>query len=176
MNNAPFESTYNEYERKFAFLGTGKYLWDNNFERAKLWGKQHCDDSFYVVEFEFVITEDDNLEFLDLVGSMQDIHHFKQLYQRVVREKKLLIHNKPTMGKIIEILKEMEKDSPGIFPFKAIRAIDYYYSTTKNVQNESLPYRTDKPQHFFHLNPVFVICVIGNSNPICKNPRIIFRS
>lgn len=57
LENAPFLAKNNAQNRKFQFLGEGYYLWENDIEQAKYWGKVHYDNSFFIVEFEYDIED-----------------------------------------------------------------------------------------------------------------------
>ena len=50
--NAPFLAKDNPQNRKYQFLGTGYYLWEDDIEQAKRWGEVHYKNSYFVVEFE----------------------------------------------------------------------------------------------------------------------------
>ena len=66
--NAPFLAEDNPQNRKYQFLGTGYYLWEDDIEQAKRWGEVHYKNSFFVVEFECDIEEEDILNLNEREG------------------------------------------------------------------------------------------------------------
>ena len=68
LKNAPFLAEDNPRNRKYQFLGTGYYLWEDDIEQAKHWGEVHYKNSFFVVEFECDIKEEDILNLNEREG------------------------------------------------------------------------------------------------------------
>jgi len=68
LENAPFLAEDNPQNRKYQFLGAGYYLWEDDIEQAKLWGKVHYKNSYFVVEFECDIEEEDILNLNEREG------------------------------------------------------------------------------------------------------------
>ena len=68
IKNAPFLAEDNPRNRKYQFLGTGYYLWEDDIEQAKRWGEVHYKNSYFVVEFECDIEEEDILNLNEREG------------------------------------------------------------------------------------------------------------
>ncbi len=115
---APFKSCCSE--GKSPFLGEGFYFWDDNIEIAHWWGKTHYNNKYTILQYDFTLEGD---SFLDLVGSRQDIYILlglrKKLIERGDVEEKDL-----SVSKCIELLKKIERNTPGVFPYTIIRAMD----------------------------------------------------
>lgn len=145
-----------------SFLGAGYYFWDNHIELAKWWGEKHCNNRYYICECE---CEVDEFYFLDLVGNRQDQINLNELIDR------LKIHHL-TLGEIMEVLKDIQKENPGaqIFPYKAIRALDYenkpsfYYKIKFKTGNNS----------YAILSPMYIICLIKKKELILSPYKVIY--
>jgi hypothetical protein len=122
LSNLPFLSKYKPSEDKKPFLGEGFYFWEYNVDYAKVWGKRHYDNRFYVCEAEIEINHELDGFYLDLAGSRKHLVGFVELLKEFN-----LIHEEGTKGidlcYIINYLRE--KCPSDVFPFKVIRAVDY---------------------------------------------------
>ncbi|MCC9071227.1 hypothetical protein LNQ49_06420 [Flavobacterium sp. F-65] len=148
---------------KESFLGEGCYFWDNHLELAKFWGEVHCNNKYIVCESKFVLPKND---FLDLVGSREDQIHFLDLVEKLKMTGEAL-------GKIIGALKDLELKKKGIFPYKAIRAVDnlaknkfeqvkYKFSDDNNKKNYSI------------LTPMYIICLFEKNELILPTYDVIY--
>jgi hypothetical protein len=157
-NNGPFKIS----DIKTSYLGEGYYFWDNHIELAHWWGTAHCNNNYIICEAKFEIEESD---FCDLVGSRQDQIYFKQIINM------LGFHGK-TIGSIIELLKglNLEPKTKGIFPYKAIRGVEYQ----TNKYNQFFYYYAQNKPGKIPLNPRIIICLITKNPTILKNYKIIF--
>lgn len=150
LKNAPFFSEYDIENNKTPFIGGGHYFWEYNFEYAKVWGKMHYENSFFIVESEILITNDNEESFyLDLAGNREHLVGFVEL----LNEFKLLDElgsDGIDLSYIINYLREQPQE---VFPFKVIRAVDY-----KN--NEKLGIKIDfnsNMESYTILNPRIII-------------------
>lgn len=153
--NGPFISKLNTY------LGKGYYFWDDHIELAKWWGEVHCKNDYIICEGNFIISRN---SFLDLVGSRQDMKHLALLM------KKFDISHF-NIGEAIEFFKKIEKLSTkkGIFPFNAIRAIDFRESSfiARNVK-----FAKNKTG-VMTFSPQIIICLIEKNKLILPTYKII---
>ena len=69
----------------------------------------------------------------------------------------------------IEFLKSKEKDMPGIFPFKAIRAID---NSVAPKNKNTIQFVDNKP-NYTNLDPRLVICLIEKNDVILQSKKIV---
>lgn len=164
LKRAPFYSNYNETRGKTPFLGAGYYIWDYNKAMAHDWGKKHYHGNYIIIEF---VLELPGEIFLDLVGNRIQMEYFEELIEKL--EKSKLCRVEATIGEIIETLKDLEKDHPGLFPFKIIRAIDLLPKTNKYYFNE-------KAGNFTVLDPRLVICFLTKNELFFKSRKIIFST
>ena len=145
---------------KKSFLGAGYYFWDNHIELAKFWGESHCNNNYIICESQMNINKND---FLDLVGSREDQIHFLELI------KTLKMQDQP-FGNIISSLKDLEKEKNGIFPYKAIRAVD---NLPKKRFAQSAFKFSDK-ENYSILSPMYIICLFEINELILPTYKVIY--
>jgi hypothetical protein len=162
--NAPFHSIHDETNNALKFLGSGYYFWDDNIEMAHYWGHMHFHCNYYIMECQLHLESD---IFLDLVGNRSHLRYFKQLIQKF--EEYGFSRSKWTIGAFIEFLKSKEKDMPGIFPFKAIRAID---NSVAPKNKNTIQFVDNKP-NYTNLDPRLVICLIEKNDVILHSKKIV---
>ena len=78
--NAPFLAEDNPRNRKYQFLGTGYYLWEDDIEQAHHWGKEHYHNKYYIVVFECEIDETLVLD-LDSKQGEKVFFHLQKLFK-----------------------------------------------------------------------------------------------
>lgn len=124
LKKSPFPSIYKPKEGKKPFLGEGFYFWDYNIEYAKVWGKNHYNNEYYVCEADIEIDHEKDGFYLDLVGNRKQLVGFINLLNEFN-----FVHENGTEGIdlcwIIEYLRDPKKVPSGTFPFQVIRAVDY---------------------------------------------------
>lgn len=121
IENVPFLSEHKPKEGKKPYLGEGYYFWDFNLDYAKVWGRNHYSNEYYVTECEVGIDCNDE-NYLDLVGNRKHLIGFVSLLMEFN-----LIHEEGTKGiDLCYIIEYLRKNfTPEVFPFKIIRAVDY---------------------------------------------------
>lgn len=164
LKKAPFFSSYNEKCNSLKFLGSGYYFWDDNIGMAHHWGRTYYRKRYFIVESKL------NLPggiFLDLVGNRKHLRYFSEMIEKFNAKG----FGRPhwTMGAFIEFLKSKEKNIPGIFPFKAIRAID----NSVAPKNKNTIQFVDNKQNYTNLDPRLVICVTEKNSVILQSKKII---
>lgn len=144
------------------FLGNGYYFWDDHIDLAHWWGRNHIKRDYVICEAQLEV---DNTIFYDLVGSRQDMMHFKELI-RTLKLEKLAI------GQIIELLKEVNSrpDKKGIFPYKVIRAIDISHSS---YEQEHYKFVKDRKGET-NLAPRIIICLIEKRTVPLSSYKIVY--
>ncbi len=155
--NAPFPVQ----ALKNAYLGGGYYFWDDHIELAHWWGQTHCQDSYIICQGDFEIS---NMDFCDLLGSRQDQIYFQECINR------LKVNHLP-IGAIVELLKGLNTHPAqrGIFPYKAIRAVDMQANTT--FSQTFYKYAGNRPG-ITTFNPKVIICLIKKDAAILRNFKI----
>ncbi|MVM34386.1 hypothetical protein GO755_30420 [Spirosoma sp. HMF4905] len=151
--SGPFWSTHEPDDpAKHKFLGSGYYFWDNNKGMAHSYGKATYRRKYYIFEAELKLTEEN---FFDLVGNrihmlafMELVEKFKANYEASERW---------PVGAFIEFLK-----SKGIFPYKAIRALD------SSIGIREITKFDFASQHdaFTNLSPIYIVCLLELDNTI----------
>lgn len=167
LENAPFCSIYDSYANHKPFLGTGHYFWDDNIETAKWWGKLHYKDDYYVIEIALNLTSE---YFFDLVGNRQHIKTFIAL-EKNFRQKGYETKNW-TIAAFIEFLKKFQLKDPMIFPYKAIRAIDYSAYQAYKEQYKYFFVQPGKDNEHTFLNPRLIICLLEKNKCLISQPVI----
>lgn len=170
LKNFPFPSNYVPEENKKPFLGEGYYFWDFNLDYAKVWGKNHYNNIFYVCESEIYLDHESDGYFLDLAGNRKHLVGFVDLLWEFN-----LIHAEGTDGIdlcwIVDYLRT--QCPPEVFPFEVIRAVDY-----KNDEQAGIKIVfNDKQKSYTILNPRIIISFRNKKNIVySKEPFINFIS
>lgn len=147
---------------KSAYLGNGYYFWDNHLELAQYWGEKHCKIPYVICQADFKI---ENGLFFDLIGSRGDLIYLKKMIEELSLEHL-------NMGQIVETLKEFNEKPgyKGIFPFKAIRALD-----SGQAQFPEMVYKfAEGKKGIIWINPRYLICLIEKDPKILTNFKIIY--
>lgn len=144
LKNAPFRSVFGKKDSA-SYLGDGFYFWDDNIERAHQWGKEHYKGYYSILEYPILLK---GADYLDLVGSRQDLKMFAMLIDKVRKEQGQI-----SVSQCIAFLRKMEKVKPGVFPYKAIRVVD-----VRSRGNRFETFVEGKPG-MFPINPCYIICV-----------------
>ncbi len=159
--NGPFRPK----KDKDLYLGHGYYFWDDHIELAHWWGNVHCGSKYVICEGNLVI--DDEGDFLDLVGSRQDLRYYRELRDTYGIQDLAI-------GSAIEFLKERSKipGKEGVFPFKVIRAVD----DSSGTYEQDRHYFVEGKQGSTNLAPKIIICLITKSSIYLRNFKIIYPS
>jgi hypothetical protein len=161
--NAPFLSEFYEKDADRPYLGQGYYFWDNNLEMAKEWGRSHCHNDYCILVADLIFKDD---ELFDLVGNRE---HCMKL---ISLQKKFndYDHNRDTweLAKFIEFLKDTESggEYPGVFPYKAVRAVDLSPKPKKRF------FFIRGKRSFTNLDPRFIICIIDLNQIHLHNKKL----
>ena len=170
FEESPFFAEHNPEVAKFQFLGSGYYFWDNNIELAKVWGKGHYNDNYYVVEIDFELTSDNCF---DLVGNRyHQIHLINCLkeYEVSTGENK----SNWTVNQCIQFLRELNEVNEEVFPYKFVRAVDLLKHTKFKAQH--LMKFIDNKDNYTIINPKIVICVFDKDELNLQTKRIVHSS
>lgn len=167
LENAPFYSEYNVKQNKKPFIGAGYYFWEYNLDYAKVWSKNHYNNSYFIVESEIIINHDDDSYYLDLAGNREHLVGFVELLKEFD-----LIDDKGVSGiDLCYIISYLRDEFPEeAFPFKVIRAVDY-----KNDEFSGIKIAfNDKVKSYTILNPRIIISyrdkedIVYNKKPFLK--------
>lgn len=169
-SKAPFLSEYLPEEGKRPFLGEGFYFWEFNIDYAKVWGKNHCSNYFYITEAIVDLSYTDPEYFLDLVGNRKHLMHFVSL----LREFEIIESNAIDGIDLCYIIDYLRSEfHVSVFPFKVIRAIDYLNDDNVGIK---IPFNNKLENHTF-LNPRMLICYKSKEDILyIKKPFITFES
>jgi hypothetical protein len=141
---------------------------------AKVWGKNHYNNDYYICEAEIYIDHDKDGFLLDLAGNRRHLVGFVKLLMEFN-----LIHKDGTKGidlcYIIDYLRT--KCPPEAFPFEVIRATDYKngeQAGIKIVFNDKQP---ETHASFTILNPRIIISFLKKKSiQYINEPFITFAS
>ncbi|WP_315101003.1 hypothetical protein [Capnocytophaga sputigena] len=89
LKEAPFFAKENQQLNKEQFLGSGYYLWEDDIEQAKYWGKERYNNQYYIVAFQCEIDED----FLLDLNSREGQKEFFELYSLYEKRAKQINQN-----------------------------------------------------------------------------------
>jgi hypothetical protein len=151
----PFLATYDEQIKKYQYLGTGYYFWEDDIELARSWGKQHYKGRYYIFEAQLFIADN---TLLDLLGDSSARKYILTLMKTFSNQSK--IAGRWTMGALIEFMRKEAPKGSEMFPYKAIRAADNSY----NRREDTHPFAPDQ-KSFINLNPKIIICLFGIEQP-----------
>ncbi len=173
LKEAPFLGKHNSTDSvkersKLQFLGQGYYYWDNNFEMAKIWGKTHCQNNYYILECEIDISAE---KCLDLVGNRYHQIFITETIERL--KKRGLNRENWEISKCIEYLKRLSVLDINVFPYENIRALDYL--PPEDLKQIEYFFVTNN-KHYTVLNPKIAICVIDKKSLPLQKQKIIFES
>lgn len=173
LKNAPFLGEHkpnhpDNAKRKLQFLGQGYYYWDNHIEMAKIWGRTHYRNSFYILSCQIDIS---HKKCFDLVGNRSHQIYLTETMNRL--NKRGFETNHWEISKCLEYLKKLALSDINVFPYENIRALDYL--PPEELQQIEYYFVTNN-QHYTILNPKIAICVIDKESLPLQSQKIIFES
>lgn len=127
----------------YPFLGEGYYFWDFNLKRAQEWGKKNYGNDYKILETSVTLQGDN---FLDLVGSRQDLSDFLKVLYEMKRRKPGI-----KLGEFFYGMQCLERKKPGTWPFSIIRALNVKSNAKKISFNHV-------PNSEMLLNPEIIVC------------------
>lgn len=144
------------------YLGQGTYFWDDHIDLAHWWGKAHIGGEYIICQADLEV---EDTSFFDLVGCRQDMIYLRRMISDLS-----IGHLK--LGMVIEFLKDLQKypNNNGIFPFKVIRAVD----VSNTTYNKEWIYFAENKKGETSLTPVYLICLIAESNVILSSYKIVY--
>lgn len=173
--NAPFKSIKKHKNQGggqksyVPFLGEGYYYWDTDLEIAHSWGVNQYQNQYAIVESQLELPGEK--EFCDLVGNRKHMIQILELANKFRPNE--LKSGKLTLGVFIQVLKKLNRtDYKGIFPYKAIRAVDLSHNPPKESR---IKFAEHASQSYMSLSPKLVICLI-EKNGIVLDVDIIHMS
>ncbi|MGV8114977.1 MAG: hypothetical protein AB2L17_18985 [Lentimicrobium sp.] len=166
LDHAPFFAGFNEKTHRLQFLGAGYYFWDDNIEMGTKWGEDHYNNEYCILECKLNMPGD---IFLDLVGNRSHMRYFRNVAVKYAESG--YAREKWSLGSFIEHLKMLEKDRPGIFPFKVIRAVDLLPR-----DEQSKWYFVSGKRNYTLLDPRIVICITEKNALILQSKNIVYES
>lgn len=140
LQNAPFFAKDNPQNMKYQFLGGGYYLWEDDIEQAKYWGKIHYRNVFLIVEFECYLQE----EYLLNLNEREGQKKFKEIIQ--ILQTKINQNNRNTKIEqdwtLSRIIKFLYSGKSGIlFDYKAIKVKDVFSSNRRQLEIKFTSYK-----------------------------------
>ena len=168
LENAPFHSEYDVKADKKPFMGAGYYFWEYNLDYAKVWGKNHYNDSYFIVESEIEINNnDDDSFYLDLAGNREHLVGFVEL----IKEFDLIDDQGADGIDLCYIISYLRDEFPEeVFPIRVIRAVDYKNNETSGIKIAF----NDKGTSYTILNPRIIVSyrnkedIVYNKKPFLK--------
>ncbi len=154
--DGPFQCTH-----KGAWLGTGCYFWDTNFDWALDWG----DIAYQKRNKEFVVGKcniDLSKDCFDLFGVVQHQIDLKECIEVMIESGKIRSAKEATISNLIQFMKNQK-----IFNYKSIRAADMH----RNVFR--LKFRGDRAEHMI-INQRVQICVIDKKDVLLHPFKVIY--
>lgn len=170
LKDFPYLSVYEPEKGKTPFLGEGYYFWDYNFEYAKVWGKIHYANDYFICEADISVDHDRDGFFLDLAGNREHLVGFVDLLLEFN-----LIDDEGAKGiDLCWIIDYLRKECPPeVFPFEVIRAVDYNNDEQVGIK---IVFNENKKSHTI-LNPRIILSFKNKKNIVyLRNPIIAFTS
>lgn len=153
-----------------AWLGEGFYFWETFINSAHWWGKNHCQNNYFICEANCTFTD---TNCFDLVGDSQHM----LIFSDAVEEMKVqgIINKTTTVTRILQYL----KDDIGIFKFEATRAVGYTsIGEKRNIKyiKKMLfePSKQNKQDHYLHYMPPIQICFYSKKSMNLNGYKIIY--
>lgn len=142
LANAPFlaKDDPSPQNRKYQFLGTGYYLWENDIEQAKYWGKKHYKNSFFVVEFECNVDERYILNLNEREGQLKYEEILNILENKIKKNKKTIDIKSMAISRVLQLLYSPTNNIS--FDYKAIKVRDAYSSERRQRE---VRFTSEKP-------------------------------
>ncbi len=169
LKEFPFLSKYAPQKNMKPFLGEGYYLWDFNLDYAKVWGRNHYSNKYFICQSDISVNHEKEDFFLDLAGNRKHLVGFVELLWEFN-----LIHEEGTKGiDLCWIIDYLRKECPEAFPFEVIRAVDY-----KNDEHAGIKIVfNDKLKSYTILNPRILFSFKSKENIVhLIEPFIAFIS
>lgn len=133
---------------------------DNNIDLAKVWGKTHYNNDYYVIKINLDLNQDNCY---DLVGNRSHQIHFIKLLEEFAEETGISKLEKWSVNQWIEMIKELKKESPEIFPWKMVRAVDLLNHERYSRAQKMIKFIEAK-NNYTIVNPKIVICVFNKED------------
>ena len=173
IKNAPFLAEHKPHEkdtkkRKLQFLGQGYYFWDNNFDMARIWGRTHYSNDFFILEYDIDISE---TKCFDLVGNRG--HQIFLITMLKKLKEKGYERDYWEISRCIEYLKRLAFRDNSVFPYENIRAIDYL--PPDELQQIEF-YFVKGTKHYTILNPKMAICSLNKDTLPLQSVKMIYES
>ncbi len=170
IKEAPFKSVIKKTEfgkTSMPFLGEGFYLWEENLEAAKGWGRRHYQNNYDIVEYsDLQINKDELLDFLD----RRSLKYFKELREIFIAKRPESINWK--VGVWIEFLKKLDIEDSGRFPFSYFRADENLPNLKENNLIKEKINFVDGLEYYTYLSPLYIICLIDKNKITCKSKEL----
>lgn len=176
LKEFPFLSKYDPKNGRNPFLGQGYYFWEYNLEYAKVWGRNHYNNRFYVCESDININHELDGFYLDIAGNRKHLVGFVELLLEFN-----LIHEEGTKGiDLCWIINYLRTECPvEAFPYEVIRAVDYKNQDLAGIKIEfNNKQNSDNTKNSYTiLNPRIIIS-FRNKEHIehLKEPFITFET
>lgn len=160
LNHGPYDCT-----KANAWLHSGYYFWEEFIDPAHYWGVKWNRNRYIITKGQCLILEED---LFDLVGNMHHIKEFKETYEYMLNELKIVDDN-TTVAHVIDYLKREE-----VFDYIASRA-----NTTEAFRNNykifDLKFSTAHSTSLI-MNPAVQICIYDLERAYFDNFEIIFKT
>lgn len=126
--NAPFISRKNG-PKKWQWLSQGYYFWTDEDYFAHMWGRDAYNNNYAILKCQINISPD---LVLDLASNLTHSLYFQKLME-LYKERLRKINSKdsPTVSTVIEHFRKKAKDDIKLFPFEAIKAVDFSQKAKK---------------------------------------------
>lgn len=166
LAEGPFRSDTDTY------LGVGFYLWEGFKEHGVWWGECHIWGKhrrrYFVLrcDIEFEDSRESQVYF-DLLGRTED----KKLMIELLNDAVELGYENEEMnlGEFINWLRELNKEKPGIFPYRIIRALD---ATKASDSAHSVHFKSGSTQ-MLDLGPRVMICFHDKGDVHLHQVRVV---
>lgn len=152
------------------FLESGYYFGENNIDMAKVWGRIRYDDSYFILEVQFDVTEENCF---DLVGNRNHQLYMVNCTEQLFK-KYGIRRNNWTVSQCVYFLRKLNMLNKCVFPFEFVRVVDLYNHSTSKTQY-ALKYLGHRANYTI-INPRIIVCAFQKDDIHLLNKRIFFSS
>ena len=171
LQNAPFLAIDNRESKKYQFLGSGYYFWEDDIKQAHYWGQVHYGkDNYFIVQFLCNIDEDDLLD-LDSKTGYNILEKVKEKFSEHTKRIKNISDkcNNWSLSQWISFFYKYNETYSIGFDFKAIKVKDYNFSRKK----EQKIFFVQEKQNYTCLGGVYIYFFRKKEDMCIKKKELI---
>lgn len=169
LQNAPFLAKDDERNRKFQFLGSGYYFWEDDIDQAHYWGSVHWGrNNYFIVKFDCEIDDNDLLD-LDSKTGQNILEKIKEKISKNILITKTKKYNNWSLSQWVTFMYKYNRICSVGFDFKAIKVKDCNFSRKK----EQKVYFVQEKPNYTYIGGVYIYFFRKKEDMCIKNKELI---